>query len=187
MATPQAPLPGWYPDPSGGPGLRYWDGREWTIVAPAGTPPPPSPDTGSNSALTSPTSGTGGSEGGVNTNAQRPNIDRRAGVAVLVIVAVVAVGIGLAAAFGRETEPPADEDAYIAELFTSKFDSLLPKRPFIEEGYAACDLLRKGHTEEEASNIMWQRDTSGGTDPEMVRDRHQRQTVAAHRHLCPGA
>lgn len=41
MTTPSAPLPGWYPDPAGVPGLRYWDGREWTAVAPAGSPPPP--------------------------------------------------------------------------------------------------------------------------------------------------
>ncbi|AGB21663.1 Protein of unknown function (DUF2510) [Mycobacterium sp. JS623] len=27
--TPPAPPPGWYPDPSGGPGLMYWDGRRW--------------------------------------------------------------------------------------------------------------------------------------------------------------
>ena len=25
-----APLPGWYPDPAGGPGHRWWDGRQWT-------------------------------------------------------------------------------------------------------------------------------------------------------------
>jgi threonine/homoserine/homoserine lactone efflux protein len=31
-----APLPGWYPDPSGAPGQRYWDGQQWTAV-----PPPP--------------------------------------------------------------------------------------------------------------------------------------------------
>jgi hypothetical protein len=24
------PPPGWYPDPSGAPGQRYWDGRTWT-------------------------------------------------------------------------------------------------------------------------------------------------------------
>src|SRR5277367_1657202 len=35
-----APQPGWYPDPSGGPDLRYFDGTQWTIVAP---PPPPPP------------------------------------------------------------------------------------------------------------------------------------------------
>jgi hypothetical protein len=45
MTTPPAPLPGWYPDPAGGPGQRYWDGREWAAVAPplAGTPVPPGP------------------------------------------------------------------------------------------------------------------------------------------------
>jgi hypothetical protein len=25
-----APAAGWYPDPSGGPELRYWDGARWT-------------------------------------------------------------------------------------------------------------------------------------------------------------
>jgi Protein of unknown function (DUF2510) len=27
--TPGLPLPGWYPDPSGSGGQRYWDGRGW--------------------------------------------------------------------------------------------------------------------------------------------------------------
>jgi Domain of unknown function (DUF4352)/Protein of unknown function (DUF2510) len=26
--------PGWYPDPSGAPGTRYWDGKSWTITQP---------------------------------------------------------------------------------------------------------------------------------------------------------
>ena len=25
-----SPPPGWYPDPSGAPGQRYWDGQQWT-------------------------------------------------------------------------------------------------------------------------------------------------------------
>lgn len=29
------PLPGWYPDPSGAPRRRYWDGTQWTGHAPA--------------------------------------------------------------------------------------------------------------------------------------------------------
>ena len=32
-----APPPGWYPDPSGGAGRRYWDGRQWQEPASAGT------------------------------------------------------------------------------------------------------------------------------------------------------
>ena len=32
------PTPGWYPDPSGGGGQRYWDGRNWTAIAPPGSP-----------------------------------------------------------------------------------------------------------------------------------------------------
>jgi Protein of unknown function (DUF2510) len=26
------PSPGWYPNPSGAPGQRYWNGQQWTIV-----------------------------------------------------------------------------------------------------------------------------------------------------------
>ncbi|MGP0031455.1 MAG: DUF4328 domain-containing protein [Acidimicrobiales bacterium] len=41
---PGAP-PGWYPDPAGGPGRRWWDGYTWTeaVVLPAQAPPPPPP------------------------------------------------------------------------------------------------------------------------------------------------
>lgn len=38
MTTPPTPPPGWYPDPSGVPGSRYWDGRQWGPAAPT-TPP----------------------------------------------------------------------------------------------------------------------------------------------------
>jgi TM2 domain/Protein of unknown function (DUF2510) len=27
--TSQAPAPGWYPDPNGGTGEKYWDGQDW--------------------------------------------------------------------------------------------------------------------------------------------------------------
>jgi hypothetical protein len=37
MTTP--PLPDWYPDPSGKPGLMYWDGQRWHTDLPA-TPSP---------------------------------------------------------------------------------------------------------------------------------------------------
>jgi hypothetical protein len=50
MSTPMNPPPGWYPDPTG-PGIRYWDGRSWTVhtqsvptsspvASPAAFPPP---------------------------------------------------------------------------------------------------------------------------------------------------
>jgi hypothetical protein len=32
--TQPSPLPGWYPDPSGVPGQRYWDGQKWGPKAP---------------------------------------------------------------------------------------------------------------------------------------------------------
>ncbi len=39
MTTPPR-APDWYPDPSGKPGLRYWDGQQWhTDIPPASTPP----------------------------------------------------------------------------------------------------------------------------------------------------
>lgn len=30
MTMPNSPAAGWYADPNGGPGLRYWDGAVWT-------------------------------------------------------------------------------------------------------------------------------------------------------------
>lgn len=41
---PGAP-PGWYADPAGGPGQRWWDGYAWTesTALPAAPPPPPAP------------------------------------------------------------------------------------------------------------------------------------------------
>ena len=33
--------PGWYPDPSGASGQRYWDGTNWTETPPPPPPPPP--------------------------------------------------------------------------------------------------------------------------------------------------
>jgi uncharacterized membrane protein len=51
-----APQPGWYPDPSGGPGQRYFDGHQWTVGAPPNTISPPlvagSPNTALHLALT---------------------------------------------------------------------------------------------------------------------------------------
>lgn len=43
---PPPPPAGWYPDPSGAPGLRYWDGTAWTDQeAPStATQPQPSPE-----------------------------------------------------------------------------------------------------------------------------------------------
>jgi hypothetical protein len=47
MTTPPSPLPGWYPDPSGAPGQRYWDGSKWTDVnIPPSPPSVPSPGPG---------------------------------------------------------------------------------------------------------------------------------------------
>ena len=37
--TTQLPPPGWYPDPSGKPGLTYWDGQQWHTNVPAATTP----------------------------------------------------------------------------------------------------------------------------------------------------
>lgn len=41
MDTPnpgQGPVPGWYPDPYGQPGQRWWDGTQWTDQVSGGAP-----------------------------------------------------------------------------------------------------------------------------------------------------
>jgi Protein of unknown function (DUF2510) len=42
MTTPPSVPPGWYPDPSGQPGQRYYDGKQWTKHFQP-TPPAPAP------------------------------------------------------------------------------------------------------------------------------------------------
>jgi uncharacterized protein YxjI len=37
------PPPGWYPDPTGSGGTRWWDGQGWTDHLQQAAPPPPSP------------------------------------------------------------------------------------------------------------------------------------------------
>jgi uncharacterized protein YxjI len=41
--TQPPPPPGWYSDPAGGPGTRWWDGQGWTDHIQQPTPPPPPP------------------------------------------------------------------------------------------------------------------------------------------------
>ncbi|MGW8813002.1 DUF732 domain-containing protein [Gordonia terrae] len=86
-------------------------------------------------------------------------------------------------------EPPPDEDAYFAAVFPSKYESIwLQEEPFVEEGYAACDLLRDGHSERDVARSLGEKHSSKyGTEVSgPVRERHERQIAAARKHLCPG-
>jgi hypothetical protein len=40
---PENPAPGWYPDPEGSSGQRYWDGARWTDAVSAGAGATPAP------------------------------------------------------------------------------------------------------------------------------------------------
>jgi hypothetical protein len=74
MST-QPPAADWYPDPSGKPGLMYWDGQQWHTDVPA-TPPPPD-QLPPQSTSTTP----------------RPPHDRFLIAALVVLTVVVVVGI----------------------------------------------------------------------------------------------
>jgi hypothetical protein len=50
MMAERSPIAGWYRDPLGGPGHRWWDGSAWTghfladeVAAPPSAHPPPAP------------------------------------------------------------------------------------------------------------------------------------------------
>ena len=45
MSSPPPP-PGWYPDPAGSPGTRWWDGQGWTGHVQQAAPPGPAPQYG---------------------------------------------------------------------------------------------------------------------------------------------
>jgi hypothetical protein len=64
-----APQPGWYPNPSGDPGYRWWDGRGWTEHVRA-----PEPTAG---AASTPASGSAADPGTAATSAQEPQVDDR--------------------------------------------------------------------------------------------------------------
>lgn len=52
MSSASEQPPGWYPDPSDGEQVRWWDGTAWTDQAqPAGAPLPQRPETRSGGRL----------------------------------------------------------------------------------------------------------------------------------------
>ena len=105
-------------------------------------------------------------------------------VAVLLVVGAIAV-TGAVVMY----EPPPDEDAYFNEVFPSKYVSIwLQEEPYVEQGYAACDLLRDGHSELDVARYLGEKYSSEYDIevPESVRVQHQRQIAAARKHLCPG-
>jgi Domain of unknown function (DUF4352)/Protein of unknown function (DUF2510) len=51
LTNAPSPPPGWYPDPSGAPGQRYFNGRDWTEHRAAAPLPPPPPQPPKKSKL----------------------------------------------------------------------------------------------------------------------------------------
>ncbi|HUO37881.1 MAG TPA: DUF2510 domain-containing protein [Mycobacterium sp.] len=81
-----SPAPGWYPDPSGAPGKRYFDGRQWAeyLADPPGAP---------RAVITPwPT---------------RRRIPIWVWIAVTVVLVTVALAVGRLASTQREASPPA--------------------------------------------------------------------------------
>ncbi|MFN8159189.1 MAG: DUF4333 domain-containing protein [Candidatus Nanopelagicales bacterium] len=123
MTDPDLPQPGWYPDPSGAPALRWWNGVTWSETthplspdaeapAPAAAPPTaPLPTTQVWAPVVPPPS----AEPQAETSAPR----RRWWIPVVAIVALLALaGVAVSALLGGPTrlDTGAVEDRIAAEL-----------------------------------------------------------------------
>ena len=108
MSTPISPA-GWYPDPEGGPGQRYWDGAQWAAPTPPPAPSPPTDVPGSATQGAAPPPAGAPVPGG---SAPAPRRRRTWLIVLIVILAVVLLFAGgcavlFAVVVGRNAPDPA--------------------------------------------------------------------------------
>ncbi len=99
MTDSPVPVPeaGWYPDPSGSPGLRWWDGERWSddthpLPEPAASPLPSSGGEPGTQTLAPPVVAPPVTEA---NRGRRRLIALVAGLLVIVLLAVIALSYGL--------------------------------------------------------------------------------------------
>jgi hypothetical protein len=137
MTTPPAPLPGWYPDPAGGPGQRYWDGREWISAAPPpgptppGTPPPPM---------------TPGGPSGLPPQPGKPGMSKGKKIGLGVGGAFIALA-ALGSIGDSETKKPENSSSASREASSPSFKADTPAAPKTKETAAAGSAVRDGKFE----------------------------------------
>lgn len=140
MTTPPGnPAPGWYPDPAGGGGHRYWDGLNWTEAAPPSSAPAGFPAAGSVQprAAVSP---------------EKAGMSNGKKVALLVGGTVVAIGVIGSIGGGGEKDkekPAASSSSGLGggSTYSPTITQAAPTTPKTREAAAAGSSVRDGKFE----------------------------------------
>jgi hypothetical protein len=151
--------PGWYPDPSGGPGQIYWDGHAWQTppTPPPGYVHPPQPASGAGRTTL---------------------VKFGLGAAVVLVLLVSAIHL-----FGGSSSPSAPSTGTVTQPASSNAPtasgSMTAEQKKKKLVFSACSFLTAGMTPSQAVNMI-----VGATDPPLPRDWAEQATQEAQQQGC---